>query len=133
MPAANVEVVERILDATRRLDVETLLLACDPELEFVSLIGEVEGRSYHGHEGLRRFIADLSEAWDVWQPMAEHFESAGDVVLAIGQTQLRGKGSGVEIEIGWGQVFRFRDGKVVWSRIYADPADARTEFQALAA
>jgi ketosteroid isomerase-like protein len=137
MPAAranqNVEVVQRIFDALQRRDVEGMLPVCDPELEFISLIGAVEGRSSHGHEGMRMFVADLSQAWDVWQPVAEHFESAGDAVLAIGQTHLRGKGSGVEIEISWGQVFRFRNGKVLWSRIYSDRADARTEFQALAA
>lgn len=129
----NVEVVRRGLEALGRWDVETLLPDCDPELEFVSLVGQVEGRSYHGHEGMRRFIADLSEAWDVWDPEPEHFESAGDVVLATGRTQLRGKGSGVEIEFDWGQVFRFRNGKVLWARIYADPAEARAKFQALTA
>jgi ketosteroid isomerase-like protein len=129
----HVEVVRRGLAAMRRWDVEALLPDCDPELEFVSLVGAVEGRAYHGHEGMRSFIADLAEAWDVWEPVPEHFESDGDVVLATGRTRLRGKGSGVEIEFEWGQVFRFRDGKVLWSRIYADPAEARTEFRALTA
>jgi ketosteroid isomerase-like protein len=129
----NVEVVRRGLDAMRRWDVEALIPDCDPELEFVSLVGQVEGRSYRGHEGMRRFVADLSEAWDVWRPEAEHFESAGDLVLATGRTHLRGKGSGVEIEFEWGQVFRLRDRKVLWSRIYADRAEARSEYEALSA
>ena len=55
------------------------------------------------------------------------------MVLAMGTTQLRGKGSGVEIELKWGQVFRLRDGKVLWAQIYSDPAEARREFEALAA
>jgi len=54
-------------------------------------------------------------------------------VLATGTTKVRGKGSGLEIEMRWGQVFRFRDGKVVWARIYSDPDDARKEYQALQA
>jgi hypothetical protein len=69
----------------------------------------------------------------VWRPEAEHFESAGDLVLATGRTHLRGKGSGVEIEFGWGQVFRLRDRKLLWSRIYADRAEARSEYEALSA
>ena len=129
----NVEVVRRGLQALHRWDVDALLPDCDPEIEFVSLVGQVEGRVYHGHDGLRQFMADLSEAWDVWDPVADHFESSGDLVLAIGSTRLRGKGSGLEIGFGWGQVFRFRDGRLVWSKIYSEPDEARRQYEALGA
>ena len=129
----NAEIVRRMFETLGRWDAEALLPYCDPELEFVSLVGQVEGRSYRGHAGIRSFVSDLADAWDVWQPVPERQESAGENVLATGSTRLRGKGSGVEIEIEWGQVFRFRNGMVVWSRIYPDPAEARREFQALAA
>ena len=129
----NVEVVRRGLQALHRWDVDALLPDCDPEIEFVSLVGQVEGRVYHGHDGLRQFMADLSEAWDVWDPVADHFESSGDLVLAIGSTRLRGKGSGLEIAFGWGQVFRFRDGRLVWSKIYSEPDEARRQYEALGA
>lgn len=131
--SGNVEVVRRGLEALGRWDVEALLPDCDPEIEFVSLVGQVEGRVYHGHDGLRQFMADLSEAWELWDPVADRFESAGDLVLAIGSTRLRGKGSGLEIEFGWGQVFRFRAGRLVWSKIYSDPDEARRQYEALAA
>jgi ketosteroid isomerase-like protein len=58
--------------------------------------------------------------------------SSGEWVLATGHTKLRGKGSGVEIRIEWGQVFRFRDGKIVRSSMYSDPAEARREYEAQA-
>jgi ketosteroid isomerase-like protein len=129
----NVEVVRRGIEALGRWDVEALLPDCDPEVEFVSLVGQVEGHSYRGHEGIRQFVSDLSEAWDVWEPVPEHLEAAGDAVLAIGNTTLRGKGSGVELRFGWGQIFRFRNGKLWWSKIYSDPAEARTRYEALGA
>jgi ketosteroid isomerase-like protein len=112
----------------RRGDVEGLLADCDPALEFVSLVGQVEGGdSYVGHDGLRRFFSDLREAWDVWIPQPDQFESVGDTVLVTGTTQFRGKGSGAELTQKWGQVFRLRDGKVVWSKIYSDRQEARRE------
>jgi hypothetical protein len=97
----NVEVVRRGVEALGRWDVEALLPDCDPEIEFVSLVGQVEGHSYHGHEGIRQFVSDLSEAWDVWEPVPEHLEAA--------------------------------DGKLWWSKIYSDPAEARTRYEALGA
>jgi ketosteroid isomerase-like protein len=56
-------------------------------------------------------------------------EEAGDAVLVTGNSLVRGAGSGLEMTVEWGQVFRLRDGKVLWSRIYPDPAEAREEFQ----
>jgi ketosteroid isomerase-like protein len=74
-------------------------------------------------------MSDLAEAWEVWKPSAERFDTSGEVVLASGITQLRGKGSGVELSMEWGQVFHLRDGKVIWARIYADREAARAEFE----
>jgi len=37
---------------------------------------------------------------------------------------MRGKGSGVEAEIRYAYVWRFRGGKVVHCKSYADPAEA---------
>lgn len=129
----TIALVRRGYEALGRLEVEPFLPNCDPELEFISLVGEVEGGSYRGHEGMRRFVSDLAEAWDVWEPVPRRFESNGDSVIATGRTRLRGKGSGVEITVEWGQVFRFRNGKLLWSRIYSDPAEARREYEALTA
>lgn len=62
----NVEIVRRGFEAMRRGDVEGLLADCDPEIEFVSLVGQVEGGdSYAGHDGMLRFFSDLREAWEI--------------------------------------------------------------------
>jgi ketosteroid isomerase-like protein len=74
------------------------------------------------------FFTDIREAWELWVPEPEQFEAAGDTVLVTGRTHVRGKGSGVEMTMEWGQVFRLRDSKVRWTRIYTDRAEARAEF-----
>jgi ketosteroid isomerase-like protein len=125
----NAEVVRRGYDAMRRRDTEALLEACDPDVELISLIAQLEGGHYVGHDGIGRFLEDMREAWDVWLPQEDTIETDGDTVLATGRTRLRGKGSGVEIDLDWGQVFTLRDGKVLWSRIYADRDEAREAFR----
>ena len=133
MSDANIALVRRGYDAMQRRDVDELLGYCDPEVEFVSLVGEVEGRVYRGVEGIRQFFADLVDVWELWVPQPEHIDAAGDAVLATGTSRLRGVGSGLEMTVAWGQVFRFRDGRVLWARIYSDPERAREEFRATAA
>jgi ketosteroid isomerase-like protein len=78
----------------------------------------------------RSFVADLREAWDVWIPEIERLESGGDYVLAIGGSQIRGRGSGVDLTFDWGQVLRFRDGKVIEGRIFGDRQEAERAFTA---
>lgn len=129
MSDRNIAAVRRGFDAMRRGDVEALLADCDPEIEFAAFVSAVEGHDYHGHDGMRKFFSDIRQAWDLWEPRPEQFEATGDVVLGSGTTLVRGKGSGVEMTIGWGQVFRMRDGKVMWTKIYTDRNDARAEYE----
>ena len=129
--SANVETVERVFEALGRRDMEAALRECDPHVEFMSLIGQLDGRTYRGHDAVRGFAAELVEAWDVWVPIAERFEEEGDDVLAIGSSKVRGRGSGLEIEIEWGTVMRLREGRVFQARMYPSAAEARAAFQAL--
>jgi ketosteroid isomerase-like protein len=128
----NIEVVRRIFEALARGDVEAMVRECDAEVEYVSLVAAVEGASYRGHSGVRSFFSDLTEAWDVWIPHVERFESEGDSVLAIGTSQIRGRGSGMDMEFEWGQVLRLRDGKVLYGRMYPRHEEAEQAFRAAA-
>jgi ketosteroid isomerase-like protein len=74
---SNIE-VRRGYEAKQRLDIDALLGMCDPDVTFVSLVGEVEGTVYEGHEGIRRFFADLLEDWDVWEPRPRRYEEVGE-------------------------------------------------------
>lgn len=130
MTSPNIEVVRRGYEAMRRRDIDEVLRDCDPDIVFVSLVGQVEGKVYEGHQGIRDFFYDLLGAWELWLPQPQQFEEVGDAVLVTGTSQLRGKGSGLEMTVPWGQLFRLRAGKVVWCRIYSDRAEARREFEA---
>ncbi len=40
-------------------DVEGVVELCDPEIELTTFMGHLEGRAYHGHAGIREWIADV--------------------------------------------------------------------------
>jgi len=51
-------------DALARLDAGALVAVCDPEIRFRSRITAVEGPAYEGHQGVRRYIANLADAFE---------------------------------------------------------------------
>jgi ketosteroid isomerase-like protein len=44
-------------------DVEGIVELCDPEIELTTFMGHLEGRSYHGHEGIREWFRDVHAAF----------------------------------------------------------------------
>jgi ketosteroid isomerase-like protein len=58
MSQENVELARRAYEALGRDDLDELLALVDPEVEWHSLVLEMEG-TFHGHEGVRRWWTSL--------------------------------------------------------------------------
>ena len=125
MSQENVEIVRAAIDAVARQDVARLIELADPEVEWHSFLAQLgEGGVYHGHDGLRRYVEDLNEAWEFLRTDVDDFLAVGTVVVVVGRLRYRGKGSGVETESAAGYVTRFRDGRLVYMRAFRDPEEA---------
>jgi uncharacterized protein len=117
MSQENVEVARKILDAVNRRDAEAMLPYADPEIDLQSpIIGGVEGNTYHGHQGVRDWIAETDAAFEELRFEPEEFRDLGDDVLIIGRLHARGRESGVEIDSPSAWLGTFRDGKGVRGR-----------------
>ena len=82
-------------------------------------------------EGVHRGLAELTKYITSWrQTWAEHSFAleravdAGDRVVAVIRESGTGRASGASVTIRYGQVIRVREGKIVETVVYADPADA---------
>ena len=81
--------------------------------------------------GIHRGPVEVAEFWrrwlEAWETVEVEFEltGAGDQVLAEVKQNMRGKGSGIEIEFPdhW-QVFTFREGRIIGHTIFLDEAEA---------
>lgn len=98
----------------------------DPEIEYRSLVLEVEG-AYHGHEGMRVWWENVLAVFPDWCPRMEDAREVGGRVLV----RVRAEGSGTGIVAGperdvW-QVAEVRDGRMTSSAFF------RTEQEALVA
>lgn len=89
------------------------------------LAGVAEGSvAYHGHEGLKRYFQDLSEAWQIFQVDIGEYRDAGDVVVAIGDLKARGRSSGVEVDRPLAWLITIRGGKATRVQVFLDPTEA---------
>jgi hypothetical protein len=113
MSQENVEAFLEINHALRRGDVESVLRWVDEEGVLLAARSAVEG-AYHGHDGVRRFMADNAENFEKFEPHYPDVRDLGDRVLAIGTIHVRGRGSGVETDISAAGIATFNaEGRVV--------------------
>ena len=112
--AENVDVVKRSFEAIRAWDIDALLRLYHPEIKFLPLTGtRVESGGYRGHEGVRDYLSEAKETWDVLEPVGDVFEEHGDFVVVIGRCRVRGRSSGAESNPVCGWAIRVRDGLIV--------------------
>ena len=114
MSEENLAVARAALEAFQRRDLEAIIPRWHEEAEWRPAIspGGLEGTTYVGHEGVRCWLAELDESWEIFDIMDASVEAVGDRVLVLARVHARGSSSGVEIDAPLAQVWEFDQGKV---------------------
>jgi ketosteroid isomerase-like protein len=111
--------VKRAFEALSGRDIQTLLRLAARDVEFLAPATATlarEGRSYHGHDGIFRYMRDVARVWEELELIPHHYRSAGDgQVLVVGRVRARGQG-GYIVDEGVSWLVDVRDGKVTRSR-----------------
>jgi hypothetical protein len=102
-----------------------LLALCDPDVEFIPYIMQVEGGDpYRGHDGVRSWSERLLAVYPDFGAEIEAVRDLLDVTIA----RVRMHGRGLESEAPMDQtlwhVSRVRHGRVIWWRFVSSEADA---------
>jgi ketosteroid isomerase-like protein len=121
MSQENVELLEAAFDAIMRGDLDAFLALAHPEIEFCSLIAEAEGRTFHGHKGVREWWDSVIRALAV-RPGMEQIEGFRD--RGISRLRLSGRIEGVEVPQTMWMAWRVRDGLLVWWATFRTEAEA---------
>jgi len=127
MSQENVNVFRRGTEAISRGDPLDIPATVHPEAIFETPRSGTEG-PFVGHEGMRRFIEDTEELFDLFRISYTDIRDLGDRLLAIGSIRIRGRGSGVEADVPSAAVAEFRDG-LLWR--YKDYGDPRLALEAV--
>ena len=124
MSQENVEWARQVMAALSRRDLSHLVAVSHTEVEWRSFFAISEGGVYRGHDGLRRYLSDLSDAFEIVRAEVDDGVGVGDVVVLVGRIHYRGKASGVETEPPAGWVLTFRDGALLSFRAFREPEQA---------
>jgi ketosteroid isomerase-like protein len=121
-PQRNAELTREVVDAVNGRDLARLIELTDPDVEWHTFLAELrEEGAYRGHDGLRRWLGDVEDAWELLRVEIDDTLAIGGLILMVGRLRYRGKGSGVELESPTGWVARFRDEKVAYLRLFREP------------
>src|SRR5436190_5707077 len=125
MSEENVQIFRRGTDALERGTLDDALIEeiIDPDVIFEPLRAPVSG-GYRGHEGMRQFIADTAESFDVFRFDRPDIRDLGDRVLAIGTLHIRARQSGIEMDVPTAGIATYRDGRLIHWKDYGDKSQA---------
>lgn len=115
MSEANVEILLRASHAASNSeDRASFLSILDPEIEWIAKVGPPDAQgNFRGIEAARAYYGRWASAWEAWDWEIEEVRASGDLVVTRTRLTGRGRGSGLPIDMRMGQIWRFRDGKVV--------------------
>ena len=125
MSQENVEIVRRIYDAWMADDYETVFSTYDPEIR---LNPDPEAwwvgmdQDYVGHDGVRRYMRAVYEAFEDYRPEIEQIIDAGEGrVLTLAVEHGRGRGSGAEVQaMKTAHLWTLRDGQALQVDLFMD-------------
>jgi ketosteroid isomerase-like protein len=115
------DIVRRTFERWNRGDRELREDDIDPEAEVVS---QLANQVFRGYDGIRRWIADVLDSFDEWgMEISDCRETGSDGLLVIGRAHLRGRESGVDLDVPCAWLFDFRDGRMSRMEIFLNRVD----------
>jgi ketosteroid isomerase-like protein len=113
MSRENVEVVQRVAEALSRRDYEAAAMDLDANVEWHNTAAFPGPRRYSGPEGVRAFLNDQTETFDLQGLEIERVAEASDKVVLVVHTWGQGKASAVPVDARFAMIFALRDAKVI--------------------
>jgi ketosteroid isomerase-like protein len=125
MWAERISAVRAFADAITERDIDAALELCHPEIEFFSLMAQLEAAPYRGFAGIRRYFMDIDATWEEWRVEVEQLlPSADGRIVIVMSTHMRGRGSGLPFAQRVANVWEFKDEKLWRATLFLDPAEA---------
>lgn len=128
----NVAVVRGTYEAFGRGDIEALIDALDPNIEWITP-GPSElatAGTRRGQQQVRQFFDSVGELFDFQRFEPKTFIADGDTVVVLGEDTVTLKPTGKTLEDSWAHVMTVKNGKIVRFQEYLDTAATVMELRA---
>jgi ketosteroid isomerase-like protein len=128
----NVKIVRAMCEAFAGGDWAAGLAPLAPDIEWDTTTMGVwpEAEVVHGPDAVLAFFRRFLGTWDEYHAEFSDYAASGDHVVVDVHDGGRGKGSGVEVERSFTQLWTVRDGAVIRFRAYPDRASAEAAARA---
>src|SRR5262245_11243865 len=131
MSREDFEVVQAAWEAANARGIDAMLPHLDPDIEIVPFGAAIEGRSYRGHDSVRRWREEeIDSDWTRFETYAESFEDVNGHLVVFGHWLATGRHSGVELRVPATWVVDVRDGKISRWQTYTDRDEALRDARA---
>lgn len=127
MRAALERFIHRAFDAFNARDVDGILRGLDPDVRWGPPVGGPGGTRYRGHEGVRRWLADLADSWSDARMDVEEIQVLAPRGLILCRLTATGSTSGERIDEQVLHVIEMRDGLVAEYEGHFAPSRALLE------
>jgi ketosteroid isomerase-like protein len=108
LSSPRIDLVREGVEALDHGDIEALEQLFDPGLQYFSRLAATEGRSYDGHDGLRRYLVDIEDTFSSFEREVIEVHEIGGKVLTRIEVHAVGRGSGLKIDQEIWSVMSFR-------------------------
>ena len=124
MSQENVEIAHRVLDAQARGDIEAMLEDMTDDVVVDASRRVLDPIVLEGHDGFRRFMAFLREAWSNQHLEPEDLIDAGENVVIPVKLVSTGRSSGLTVHARAAWVATLRGDQIARLTVYQSRAEA---------
>jgi ketosteroid isomerase-like protein len=112
VPDESVDIARKGIEAYNRGDLDAIFELTTDDVRFVVPDSMANPGTYVGREGFESMMREWEEAWDEFRIEIVELLEEGDAVVASIAQYGRGRGSGIETQMGAAHLMRFRDGRL---------------------
>jgi len=110
--------------AFNRGDIDAAVNPLDPEIEWTEPAEFPGGGTYHGRDGVKRYLTQSRAAWAEVKSEPERFITAGNRIVVFVHARVRPKDSNEWQDVNLADVYTYQNGKAVQMRAFADRQEA---------
>jgi ketosteroid isomerase-like protein len=128
MSQENIALVQSLYAAFGTRDLPLIFQKVSPDIQVRQWAELPWGGAYHGHEGLRQFLTNLTTHLNNAALPIERYLDAGDHVVAIGRTQGTVRANGKPFDVPLAHVWKVQDGRAVSFQPFIDQPTMRASL-----
>ena len=131
MPNEPLDVARKGIEAYNRGDLDAIFELATNDVEFVVPDSMANSGTYVGRAGFESMMRQWEEAWDEFRVEIVEVIKDGDAVVVSVSQYGRGRGSGIETQMGAAHLMRFRNGRLSWWRLCPSLDEALQQVRSL--